>query len=147
METKDVLAKGRLKFPEDRNIIFKKKQDVCNLFGVIAVKRGYQEQSYFKLENNVSIWFVQEHSDFVNGFKNVIYPDFIKEIREEKSLEFVQSALNNQEDYRYVFLKISNGYTFWGAYKLDVERSINSLESKEPTRFWNKVSDEMIFTK
>ena len=41
MNKKEILEKEKLVFPNDRNIIFKTKQDVCNLFGIKAVKRGF----------------------------------------------------------------------------------------------------------
>ena len=41
MELNKILEKGYLKFPEDRAIVFKNKQDVCSLFGKNAVKKDF----------------------------------------------------------------------------------------------------------
>ena len=73
------------------------------------------------------------------------YPDYIKEIRENNQKDFVLSVLKYPNEKRYVFLKTSNGYEFFGVYSLDVNRSKDSLESDVPTRYWNRVSNEVRF--
>lgn len=145
MDLKEVLAKGKLVFPDDRDIVFKSKQDVCDLFGIKAIKRGYQEQSFYKLNDENSIWLVKESIEFENGYIDEFYPDYIKEIREYNQKEFVLAALKDSNEKRYVFHKTSKGYEFFGTYMLDVERSKESLETEVPTRYWNKISNEVAF--
>ncbi len=147
MDLKEILAKGKLVFPDDRDIVFKSKQDVCDLFGIKAVKRGYQEQSFYKLNDEESIWLVKESVEFENGYIDEFYQNYIKEIREYNQKEFVLAVLKNPNEKRYVFLKQPKGYEFFGIYILDVERSKESLETDIPTRYWNKISDELIFKK
>lgn len=145
MELNKILEKGYLKFPEDRAIVFKNKQDVCSLFGKNAVKKGFLESAFYHINDNESIWFVKEHTEFENGFINDFYPDYIKEIRENNQKDFVLSVLKYPNEKRYVFFKTSNGYEFFGVYSLDVNRSKDSLESDVPTRYWNRVSNEVRF--
>ena len=145
MELKEILEKGKLVFPDDRNIVFKSKQDVCDLFGIKAVKRGYQEQSFYKLNDAENVWLVKESAEFENGYIDEFYLDYIKEIREYNQKEFVLAALKDSNEKRYVFFKTSKGYEFFGTYMLDVERSKESLETEVPTRYWNKISNEVVF--
>lgn len=145
MDVKDILKKGKLVFPDDRNIVFKTKQDVCELFGINAVKRGYQEQSFYKLNEEECIWLVKDSIEFENGYIDEFYPDYIKEIREYNQREFVLSVLPKTNEKRYVFLKTSKGYEFFGTYMLDVDRTRKSLETDIPTRYWNKISNEVNF--
>ncbi len=145
MDVKEILIKGKLVFPDDRNIVFKTKQDVCELFGINAVKRGYQEQSFYKLNEEECIWLVKDSIEFENGYIDEFYPDYIKEIREYNQREFVLSVLPKTNEKRYVFLKTSKGYEFFGTYMLDVDRTRKSLETDIPTRYWNKISNEVNF--
>jgi len=145
MDVKEILKKGKLVFPDDRNIVFKTKQEVCELFGINAVKRGYQEQSFYKLNEEEYIWLVKDSIEFENGYIDEFYPDYIKEIREYNQREFVLSVLPKTNEKRYVFLKTSKGYEFFGTYMLDVDRTRKSLETDIPTRYWNKISNEVNF--
>lgn len=145
MDVKEILKKGKLVFPDDRNIVFKTKQEVCELFGINAVKRGYQEQSFYKLNEEECIWLVKDSIEFENGYIDEFYPDYIKEIREYNQREFVLSVLPKANEKRYVFLKTSKGYEFFGTYMLDVDRTRKSLETDIPTRYWNKISNEVNF--
>lgn len=145
MDVKEILKKGKLVFPDDRNIVFKTKQEVCELFGINAVKRGYQEQSFYKLNEEECIWLVKDSIEFENGYIDEFYPDYIKEIREYNQREFVLSVLPKTNEKRYVFLKTSKGYEFFGTYMLDVDRTRKSLETDIPTRYWNKISNEVNF--
>ena len=145
MNKKEILEKGKLVFPNDRNIIFKTKQDVCNLFGIKAVKRGFQEQSFYKINEIECIWLVKESNDFENGYIDEFFRDYIKEIREYNQKEFILQVLKNPNEKRYVFLKVSKGYEFFGTYILDVNRTKESLEKEEFARYWNKISNEVVF--
>ena len=145
MDVKEILKKGKLVFPDDINIVFKTKQEVCELFGINAVKRGYQEQSFYKLNEEECIWLVKDSIEFVNGYIDEFYPNYIKEIREYNQREFVLSVLSKTNEKRYVFLKTSKGYEFFGTYMLDVDRTRKSLETDIPTRYWNKISNEVNF--
>ena len=145
MDVKEILKKGKLVFPDDRNIVFKTKQDVCELFGINAIKRGYQEQSFYKLNEEECIWLVKDSIEFENGYIDEFYPDYIKEIHEYNQREFVLSVLPKTNEKRYVFLKTSKGYEFFGTYMLDVDRTRKSLETVIPTRYWNKISNEVNF--
>ena len=145
MNIKDVLEKGKLVFPDDRNIIFKSKQDVCDLFGIKTVKHGYQELSFYKLNEEERIWLVKESTKFENGYIDDFYRDYIKEIRENNPKGFVLDILKSPNERRYVFLKTGSGYEFFGTYMLDAERTKESLEIELPTRYWNKISNEVVF--
>ena len=145
MNKNEILAKGKLVFPDDRNIVFKSKQEVCDLFNINVVKRGYQEKSFYKINDIESIWLVKESTEFENGYINDFYQDYIKEIREYNQEEFVLAVLKDVNLKRYVFLKMANGYIFFGTYILDVNRTRDSLETEEPTRYWNKISSEVKF--
>ena len=145
MNKNEILAKGKLVFPDDRNIVFKSKQDVCDLFNINVVKRGYQEKSFYKINDIESIWLVKESTEFENGYINDFYQDYIKEIREYNQEEFILAVLKDANLKRYVFLKTTNGYIYFGTYILDVNRTKDSLETEEPTRYWNKISNEVKF--
>ena len=145
MNKKDILEKGKLIFPDDRNIIFKNKQEVCDLFGIKTIKHGYQELSFYKINEEECLWLVKESPEFENGYIDDFYRDYIKEIKENNQREFVLSILKNPNEKRYVFLKTGNGYEFFGTYVLDVERTKESLEKEVPTRYWNKISNEVVF--
>ena len=145
MDLKEILEKGKLVFPDDRNIVFKSKQDVCDLFGIKAIKRGYLEQSFYKLNEVECIWFVKESTEFENSYIDEFYLDYIKEIREYNQKEFVLAVLKDPNEKRYVFYKTSKGYEFFGTYMLDVERSKESLETDIPARYWTKISNEVVF--
>ena len=123
MEKNEILKKGKLVFPDDRDIVFKTKQEVCDLFGIKAVKHGYQELSFYKLNEVERIWLVKESIEFENDYIDEFYPDYIKEIRSYNQKEFVLAALKDPNEKRYVFFKTSKGYEFFGTYMLDVERS------------------------
>ena len=145
MNLNEILEKGKLVFPDDRNIVFKSKQDVCDLFGIKAVKRGYQEQSFYRLNGIECIWLVKESTKFENDYMDEFYPDYIKEIRAYNQKDFVLDVLKKPNEKRYVFFKTSKGYEFFGTYMLDVNRTKESLETDVPTRYWNKISNEVIF--
>ena len=145
MNSNEILRKGKLVFPDDRNIVFKSKQDVCNLFGIKAVKHGYQELSFYKINEGEFIWLVKESPEFENGYIDEFFRDYIKEIREYNQKEFILKVLESPNDKRYVFLKTSNGYEFFGTYMLDVDRTKETLDKETPTRYWNKISNEVIF--
>ena len=145
MNKNEILTKGKLVFPDDRNIVFKSKQDVCDLFNINVVKRGYQEKSFYKINDIESIWLVKESTEFENGYITDFYQDYIKEIREYNQEEFILAVLKDANLKRYVFLKTNNGYIFFGTYILDVNRTKDSLETEEPTRYWNKISNEVKF--
>ncbi len=145
MNKNEILAKGKLVFPDDRNVVFKSKQEVCDLFNINVVKRGYQEKSFYKINDIESIWLVKESTEFENGYINDFYQDYIKEIREYNQEEFILAVLKDANLKRYVFLKTTNGYIFFGTYILDVNRTKDSLETEEPTRYWNKISNEVKF--
>lgn len=145
MNTKEILEKGKLVFPDDRSIVFKSKQDVCDLFGIKAVKHGYQELSFYKINDDESIWLVKENLEFENGYIDEFYRDYIKEIREYNQKDFILTVLKNPNEKRYVFFKSPKGYEFFGTYMLDVDRTKESLENEVPTRYWNKISNEVVF--
>lgn len=145
MNLNEILKKGKLVFPDDRNIVFKSKQDVCDLFGIKAVKHGYQELSFYKINEGEFIWLVKESPKFENGYIDEFFRDYIKEIREYNQKEFILKVLESPNDKRYVFLKTSNGYEFFGTYMLDVDRTKETLDKETPTRYWNKISNEVIF--
>lgn len=145
MNLNEILKKGKLVFPDDRNIVFKSKQDVCDLFGIKTVKHGYQELSFYKINEGEFIWLVKESPKFENGYIDEFFRDYIKEIREYNQKEFILKVLESPNDKRYVFLKTSNGYEFFGTYMLDVDRTKETLDKETPTRYWNKISNEVIF--
>ena len=124
MELNKILEKGYLKFPEDRAIVFKNKQDVCSLFGKNAVKKGFLESAFYHINDNESIWFVKEHTEFENGFINDFYPDYIKEIRENNQKDFVLSVLKYPNEKRYVFLKTSKA-----VFSPSIKSNLFSMES------------------
>lgn len=145
MNSNEILKKGKLVFPDDRNIVFKSKQDICDLFGIKTVKHGYQELSFYKIKEGEFIWLVKESPKFENGYIDEFFRDYIKEIREYNQKEFILKVLESPNDKRYVFLKTSNGYEFFGTYMLDVDRTKETLDKETPTRYWNKISNEVIF--
>lgn len=145
MNSNEILKKGKLVFPDDRNIVFKSKQDICDLFGIKTVKHGYQELSFYKINEGEFIWLVKESPKFENGYIDEFFRDYIKEIREYNQKEFILKVLESPNDKRYVFLKTSNGYEFFGTYMLDVDRTKETLDKETPTRYWNKISNEVIF--
>ena len=85
------------------------------------------------------------NTEFENHYIDDFYPDFIKEIRDYNQKEFIEEILKEPKEKRYVFRKTTKGYEFFGSYMLDVERTKNSLNEDVPTRYWNKISNEVIF--